>query len=55
MDDSCLDALPFHSLEARMILVSAVGLAIILFLFSSPRFLWVSIGLGLLVYLLLSQ
>ena len=38
-----------------MILISAIGLAIILFLFSSPRFLWALIGMGLLVYILLSQ
>ena len=38
-----------------MILLSAIGLAIILFLFSSPRFLWALIGMGLFVYILLSQ
>ena len=38
-----------------MILISAIELAVILFLFSSPRFLWALIGMGLLVYILLSQ
>ena len=54
MDGSPLDGLPFHSLEVHMILISAIGLAVILFLFSSPRFLWALIGMGLLVYILLS-
>ena len=55
MGPSHLGALFHHGLEAHMILISAVALAIILFLFSSSRFLWAVIGLGLLVYLLLVQ